>query len=86
MHPTDSDTGWELFGRRAIRRGRWKALWMRPPEGDGRWQLYDLEEDPGEIVDLSTREPAILDGLLAAWDAYAERSGVLQEPVSVFEI
>lgn len=86
VHPTDSDTGWELFGRRAIRRGRWKALWMRPPEGDGRWQLYDLEEDPGEIVDLSTREPAILDGLLAAWDAYAERSGVLQEPVSVFEI
>jgi len=40
----------------AVRRGRYKLHYDRVR---GTQELYDLEEDPGERVDLSQREPAI---------------------------
>ena len=53
VHDADTGTGWELFGRRAIRQGDWKALYLPAPYGPGSWQLYDLASDPGEIDDLA---------------------------------
>lgn len=85
IHAPDTETGWELFGRRAIRRGRWKALWLREPEGSGGWQLYDLDSDPGEIDDLAAQRPDLLHDLIEAWDRYAAASGVVDRPVSLFE-
>ncbi|OBK18946.1 arylsulfatase [Mycobacterium asiaticum] len=85
VHDSDTGTGWELFGRRAIRRGDWKALYLPPPYGPGEWQLYDLSGDPGEIHDQSAARPEILAELLALWDRYVEDNGVLLEPVSVFD-
>jgi len=35
----------------ALRQGKWKAV-FGPPD-DGRWQLYNMEEDRTEIHDLS---------------------------------
>lgn len=86
VHPAGTATGWELFGRRAIRRDRWKAMWLRSPEGVGDWQLYDLDADPGEIDDLAAERPAILAELVAAWQLYVSRVGVVDGPVSVFEL
>jgi arylsulfatase A-like enzyme len=86
VHHADTGTGWELFGRRAIRRGDWKALYLPAPYGPGTWQLYDLSGDPGEIDDLAASRPEILAGLLGLWDRYVEESGVILDPVSVFEI
>jgi arylsulfatase A-like enzyme len=86
VHDIDTETGWELFGRRAIRKGDWKALWLPTPLGTGEWQLYDLASDPGEIHDRATEHPGVLDELLAAWHRYVERNGVLTTPVSVFEL
>ena len=39
IYPPDAVFGWELFGRRAVRRGRWKALRLAPPAGCGAWEL-----------------------------------------------
>jgi arylsulfatase A-like enzyme len=86
IHPDGAETGWELFGRRAIRRDRWKALWLRQPEGVAAWQLYDLVADPGEMQDRAVDEPGILAELIAAWDRYAAATGVLDTPISYFEI
>ena len=69
--------GWELFGRRAIRRGPWKAAWLAPPLGRGDWALYNLDEDPGELTDLAGDRPEVLAELLAAWDDYVEENGVI---------
>lgn len=52
-----------------VRRGRWKLI--RIPSASGvRWELYDLETDPEETVDLSAREPDRVEelrGLLEGW-------------------
>ncbi|MEN3953301.1 arylsulfatase [Iodidimonas sp. SYSU 1G8] len=85
-HAPDHATGWELFGRRAIRQGGWKAVYIPEPWGPGEWQLYDLGQDPGETDDLATREPGKLDELLRLWDAYVEETGVFLGPATVFEV
>jgi arylsulfatase len=75
-----------LFGRRAIRRDHWKAIWLRQPEGEGAWELFDLTADPGETDDLAQREPATLAELIAAWERYAADTGVVGVPASIFEM
>jgi arylsulfatase A-like enzyme len=86
VHDGGTGTGWELFGRRAIRQGDWKALQLPPPHGPGTWQLYDLSTDPGEISDLAASHPDKLAELLALWDRYVEENGVILDGVSVYEL
>ena len=69
--------GYELFGMKAFFDGDWKILWMPPPFGPGDWQLYNLREDPGEIVDLSDQHPERLAKMIAQWGQYKEETGVL---------
>ncbi|WPO99698.1 arylsulfatase [Pseudomonas sp. HR96] len=77
VHDEHTVTGWELFGRRAIRQGDWKAVWIPGPAGPATWQLYDLSRDPGEIHDLASAEPARLASLIEAWQRYVEETGVI---------
>jgi arylsulfatase len=86
VHDADTPTGWELFGRRAIRQGDWKALYLPAPYGPGSWQLYDLAADLGEIDDLAAARPDKLAELLALWDRYVEETGVILDPVSVYDV
>ena len=86
MHDADTGTGWELFGRRAIRQGDWKALYLPAPYGPGTWQLYDLSRDPGEVHDLAASRPDKLADLLVLWDRYVEDNGVIIGQVSVYEV
>lgn len=34
----------QVFGQAAIRQGKWKAVWLPPPTGNDKWQLYDLSQ------------------------------------------
>lgn len=68
-------TGWELFGRRAIRRGNWKAV-FEPAPGAEEWELYDLSKDLGEIHDRAKEEPKILEELLVEWEKYFAETGM----------
>ncbi len=61
-----------------MQRGDWKALLQAPPYGSGDWQLYNLKQDLGEQHDLSARYPEIRAELIAAWEDYAERVGVIE--------
>ncbi|KIU27658.1 arylsulfatase [Sphingomonas melonis] len=72
VHAPNEAIGSELFGRRAIRQGDWKAVNL----GDA-WRLFNIADDPGETNDLATREPARLKTLGAAWDAYGKDTGVI---------
>lgn len=70
--------GWELFGRKALRKGDWKLSWMTSPYGKGAWQMFNLADDPTERNDLAAAKPEKLAELLKDWDAYVERNNVLE--------
>jgi len=67
----------ETMGKIAVRRGRWKITRMPPPFGNARWQLFDLRSDLGESVDLAARHPDIVKELVAEWQRYANKNGVI---------
>lgn len=73
---TQDVTGWELFGRRAIRRGHWKAIFEPAPQGTEEWELYNLSEDQGELHNLAEKEPKILAELLEEWEKYFAETGM----------
>ncbi len=77
VHDEHTVTGWELFGRRAIRQGQWKAVYIPGPVGPATWQLYDLGRDPGEIHDLAVSQPEKLATLIGHWQQYVEETGVV---------
>ena len=80
IHADETVTGWELFGRLAVRQGRWKATFIPQPYGPEVWELFDLDQDPGETRSVAAEQPAKLQELLKAWTAYVGEVGVVQEP------
>ena len=81
---------WELFFRRGVRIGDWKAVYasmnprFRSDSGTGaagvKWRLYNLADDAGEQHDLADKHPAVLEKLIAAWDRYATANEVTLRP------
>lgn len=63
---------WRLGPQRAVREGRWKLVDWRDFDAKRQsgWQLYDLETDIGEKVDLAARHPEIATRLTARWEAW----------------
>lgn len=80
VHGPDDLVAMEVGGNVALFRGDYKLVRNMPPYGDGSWQLYDLSTDPGETRDLSARHAELMQSLLSAYQAYAEREGVLELP------
>lgn len=77
--------GWELFGNRAIRQGDWKLLYLsKAAGGTGDWELFDLASDPAEMHDLSAKHPDKRAALLALWEEYVERNGVILSDAGPF--
>lgn len=72
----------EMFGRRYTRSGQWKAVHIPPPTGPGRWELFNVVEDPGEVHDLAEKHPDILERLIAQWDQYALDNGVVMPEIA----
>ena len=69
--------GGEMGGGRWMRQGAYKAVLVPHPYGEGAWELYEVEADPGETRNLATEKPELLKRLQAAWDDYAKRVGVV---------
>lgn len=67
---------WEHEGNRAVRDGDWKLVAVAGKE----WELYDMAEDRTELNDLAATEPARVRAMVAAYDAWAARCGVLPWP------
>lgn len=67
----------EMFNNSAVWSGDWKAMRHQPPIGNGEWQLYNLVDDPAEVVNLADKHPDILQRLTSAYDKYATDVGVV---------
>jgi arylsulfatase len=76
--------GWEAYGMDAYRRGPLKILRLPEPYGNGAWQLYDLDADPGEANDRASEHPRLVEELARAWERYAGENGIVRpvEPVA----
>lgn len=85
VHGPDHAICWELGFGRAVKIGSWKAVYLpvaarNTISGDlsiDQWLLFNIDTDPGETRDLADREPAVLAKLVAAWNRYAEDTGVV---------
>lgn len=55
-----NDEGGERARKRAVLRGRFKLIVTEP---EGRAELYDVQDDPGERVDLAAAQPERVDEL-----------------------
>lgn len=80
IYSEDEGVGLEVSGNAAFFQGRHKLVKTTAPYGDDSWRLYDLKTDPGETRDLSESEPDRKQAMLAAYEAYAERVGVIAPP------
>jgi hypothetical protein len=71
-------TGWELFDNRAVRKGKYKAILQPPPRGTGEWELYNLDDDPGEIKDLAHIQEfkEKKDELIQHYEVYYQETGM----------
>jgi arylsulfatase len=77
VHNDDYAMGWELFGRCALRKGKWKITKIEPPFGKGVFELFDMNKDPTESHDLSKQYPDKYNELLNDWKAYVKDNGVI---------
>ena len=72
--------GVEVAGHSALYRGDFKLVRTPPPLGDSSWRLYNITQDPGETTDLAAQMPELAASMLADYDTYAQRNGVLELP------
>lgn len=71
---TDRELYWEHFGKKAVRKGDWKAV----STGKNSWELYHLKKDPSELNDLAKQEPEKLADFTELWQTWAKRCDVLK--------
>ena len=81
----DDWLGFEFLGMRALRQGDWKLLWLYEPVGIDDWQLFNVVEDPAEMIDLSDQSPGKKEELLASWAAYVEQFNIIPANRHAFE-
>ena len=60
-HPALSDA--DYLGPRAIIDGRFKLVIHEQASGETKQELFDLEADPAEKIDLHTEQPALANKL-----------------------
>ena len=77
IHDSQKVTGWEICGSGAIRKGRYKITYVPFPKGPQRWELFDIVDDPGEVVDISSQHPEVFEELLQLWEVYKKEVGVV---------
>lgn len=69
---------WEHQGNRAVRDGRWKLVAAHHKA----WELYDLQADRTELVNLAQQQPEKVRELTDKWQAWADENGVQPWPVN----
>ena len=80
VHDKTDAIGWELGGRKALRKGDWKIVFANKQWGTGDWELYDIARDRSESRNLASSEPARLKEMIAAWDVYVAETGTMETP------
>jgi arylsulfatase A-like enzyme len=75
--PNDA-IGWELGGRKALRKGDWKIVFANEPWGKGKWELFNIAKDRTELHDLADSNPKKLAEMMEEWKRYVAENGVIE--------
>ncbi|KAL2784030.1 alkaline-phosphatase-like protein [Aspergillus keveii] len=75
IHGPDYAVGFEIAGSGALRRGDWKITFVPAPNGPQKWELFNIRDDPGEVHDLATEKPELMEEMLALWKEYKNEVG-----------
>jgi arylsulfatase A-like enzyme len=75
------ESGWASPSQLAVRRGRWKLVWLRAARDRRKFtreavELYDLDTDPGETLNVAREHAEVADELLVTlehWRATTPR-------------
>ena len=75
----DADYATTLFhGDRAfIRRGPWKLVTLEPPFDEAHFELFNIDDDPGETTNMAITHPDIHREMLALWHTERARLGIV---------
>ena len=75
---------WEHEGNRAVRKGKWKLVSEYPgqwrafyPAQSGKWELYDISADRGELNNLAEKYPEKVKQLSTLYQQWAEKVGAV---------
>lgn len=77
VHDDDYVTLISHRGRTMIRKGRWKLVVMDGPFDEEKFELYDVQADPGETRDLRSSNPEIYAGMLETWQKERLELGII---------
>jgi arylsulfatase len=69
--------GMELWGGRGVVKDHYKLVGSPKWQGDGTWELYDLESDPAEQINLKNDKPGVFAAMQEAWLEYASDNNVV---------
>lgn len=67
----------ELWNGKSLRKENWKIVNVPAPIGTGEWQLFNLQDDPGERHDLALSQVNKLNELLDDWNEYMTENNVI---------
>ncbi|KAA5545597.1 sulfatase-like hydrolase/transferase [Roseiconus nitratireducens] len=73
----DRTIGFDHQAAHAIRQGEWKAVYAKRMPHELTWELYNLAEDRCELTDLAKQHPDRLQQMIASWETWARRVGVI---------
>ena len=66
---------WERGGNKAVRDGKWKLV--SSFANNEKWELFDLDKDRAENIDLAAQHPEIVARLKAQYHVWAEKNEVV---------
>ncbi|MCI0920375.1 arylsulfatase [Sphingobacterium rhinopitheci] len=66
---------WERAGNRAVRKGKWKMVSLF--KNGGKVELYNIDDDRGENIDVASQYPEVINELEALYSNWAKETGVV---------
>ena len=77
VRDSNETVGMEIWGKRGIIANGYKFVSSGKPNELVDWELYNLQADPGEQIDLTQRQPEIFNSMLKHWNDYVVNNNVI---------
>ena len=77
VHDDDYTTILFHSGRAFLRQGKWKIVSLERPFDESKLELFDLEADPGETINLAEADPERFAAMIQLWRVKRREMGII---------